>query len=162
MKGAGADVWGTADAFHFAYEPLSGDGTIVARVATLQNVHAWVKAGVMIRATASPSSAHAFMIVSAAKGLAFQRRAQNGGTSASTSSGAGTAPHWVKLERRGDVFTAYSSPDGMSWTLGGKRHDRHATRCARRPRRQQSHDVGDGDCHLRQRVGSLMALKSNG
>ena len=28
----GADVWGTADALHFVYQPLSGDGTIVARM----------------------------------------------------------------------------------------------------------------------------------
>jgi regulation of enolase protein 1 (concanavalin A-like superfamily) len=119
MKGAGADVWGMADAFHFAYEPLSGDGTIIARVATLQNVHAWVKAGVMIRATTGPSSAHAFMIVSAGKGLAFQRRVTAGGTTASTSGGVWTAPCWIQLERRGDTFTAYSSSDGVAWTLVG-------------------------------------------
>ena len=32
LKGAGADIWGTADALHYAYQTLSGDGTIVARV----------------------------------------------------------------------------------------------------------------------------------
>lgn len=119
MKGAGADVWGTADAFHFTYEPLSGDGTIIARVATLQNIQAWVKAGVMIRATTSPSSPHAFMIVSAGKGLAFQRRLTAGGTSVHTAGGTGTAPRWVKLERRSDTFTAYSSADGATWTFVG-------------------------------------------
>ena len=35
VEGAGADIWGTADAFHFAYRTLSGDGTIVARVASV-------------------------------------------------------------------------------------------------------------------------------
>ena len=53
--GAGADVWGTADAFHYAYRTLNGDGTIVARVTSIQNVHAWIKAGVMIRESLSPS-----------------------------------------------------------------------------------------------------------
>jgi regulation of enolase protein 1 (concanavalin A-like superfamily) len=120
VKGAGADVWGTADAFHFTSEPLSGDGTIVARVASVQNVAAWVKAGVMVRAAASPSSHHAFMIVSAGKGVSFQRRVTAGGISTSTTtSGAGTAPCWIKLERRGDTFTAYWSRDGVTWTVAG-------------------------------------------
>ena len=50
VAGAGADIWGASDAFRFAYIQLPGDGTIVARVATVQNVAAWTKAGVMIRA----------------------------------------------------------------------------------------------------------------
>ena len=36
LTGAGADIWGTADAFHFTYQRLTGDGEIVARVATVQ------------------------------------------------------------------------------------------------------------------------------
>src|SRR5262249_20977723 len=37
VKGSGADIWGAADAFHFAYRSLTGDGAIVARVASQQN-----------------------------------------------------------------------------------------------------------------------------
>ena len=68
--GAGADVWGTADAFHYAYRALDGDGSIVARVTSIEAVHAWTKAGVMIRNSLSPSAAQAFMLVasSSAKG----------------------------------------------------------------------------------------------
>ena len=40
---------GTSDQFHYAYEPLTGDGSVVVRVASVQNVAAWVKAGIMIR-----------------------------------------------------------------------------------------------------------------
>src|SRR4029079_19160146 len=54
ITGGGADVWGTADAFQYAYSTLTGDGSIVARVATVQNVASWTKAGVMIRSTPSP------------------------------------------------------------------------------------------------------------
>lgn len=32
MSAAGADIWGTADQFRFAYQRLSGDGSITARV----------------------------------------------------------------------------------------------------------------------------------
>ena len=119
VKGSGADVWGTADAFHFAYRPLSGDGTIVARVASLAGTDVWAKAGVMIRAATDAGSAHAFMLVSTGKGLAFQRRKSNSGVTTHTAGGAGTAPRWVKLTRAGNVISAYSSLDGGSWTLVG-------------------------------------------
>lgn len=36
VSGAGAQIYGNADAFHLVYQPLSGDGTIVARVVSLQ------------------------------------------------------------------------------------------------------------------------------
>jgi regulation of enolase protein 1 (concanavalin A-like superfamily) len=88
-------------------------------VASVQNVASWVKAGVMIRETLSPGSAHAFMLVSAAKGVAFQRRTVTGGTSTSTAGSLSTAPRWVKLVRSADTFSAYESGDGTTWTLVG-------------------------------------------
>jgi hypothetical protein len=120
VTGSGTDVWGTADAFHYAYRALTGDGTIVARVASVQqNVNAWVKAGVMIRETLDPGSAHAFMLVSASKGVAFQRRGATGGISTGTAGTLSAAPRWVKLARNGDLFSAYESADGVNWTLVG-------------------------------------------
>jgi len=120
VRGAGADIWGTADAFHFMYRPLTGDGTIVAEVTSVLGTQAWTKVGVMIRATTQPGSAHAFMLVSTAKGLAFQRRTVAGGVSTHTSGGAGTAPRWVKLTRVGQTITASASVDGRTWTLVGR------------------------------------------
>ncbi len=119
VTGSGADVWGTADQFHYAYHSMTGDGTIVARVATVQNVAAWVKGGVMIRETLDAGSAHAFMLVSSAKGVAFQRRDATGGESVNTAGSMATAPHWVKLTRAGNTFSAYESADGTNWTLVG-------------------------------------------
>ena len=117
VTGSGADIWGSADAFHYAYTPLTGDGTIVARVSGVQHVNQWVKAGVMARESLTAGSPHAFMLVSAAKGVAFQRRPAAGGISTGTAGSFSTAPRWVKLQRRGNVFTAYESADGASWTL---------------------------------------------
>jgi phosphatidylserine/phosphatidylglycerophosphate/cardiolipin synthase-like enzyme len=119
VTGSGADIWGSADAFHYAYRSMTGDGTIIARVTSVQNVASWVKAGVMIRETLSASSTHAFMLVSAAKGVAFQRREVTGGTSVSTAGSLSTAPRWVKLTRSGNTFSAYESADGVTWTLVG-------------------------------------------
>jgi hypothetical protein len=119
VTGSGADIWNSADAFHYAYRAMTGGGTIVARVASIQNVATWVKAGVMIRETLDPGSTHAFILVSAAKGVAFQRRETTGGASVNTAGSLSTAPHWVKLTRSGNTFTAYESPDGATWTLVG-------------------------------------------
>ncbi len=119
VKGAGADIWGNADAFQFLYRPMSGDGAIVARVASVQNVNSWTKAGVMIRDTLEPGSAHASMLVSYSKGTAFQRRTLTSGVSTSTAGPLTTAPYWVKLERVGSTFNAYVSADGAAWTPVG-------------------------------------------
>jgi regulation of enolase protein 1 (concanavalin A-like superfamily) len=120
VDGAGADIWNTADAFHFVSRVLDGDGEITARVASLEGAHHWAKAGVMIRETLGAGSRHALMLVSRERGLAFQRRPGTGGISSHTDGGAGTAPHWVRLVRSGDVFEAYRSPDGVNWTLVGR------------------------------------------
>src|SRR3954468_11405528 len=120
VRGGGADVWGTADALQYVYQPLSGDGAIVARVASVQNVAAWTKAGVMIRNGLAPSAAQAFMLVSPGKGMAFQRRTGDGGASTGTSGGAGAAPQWVRLTRTGQAITAAISPDGAAWTTIGQ------------------------------------------
>jgi len=119
VTGAGADVWGTADAFQYAYTTLSGDGTIVARVNSIEFVNNWTKAGVMIRNSLSPSAAQAFMLVAASsvKGTPFQRRLSDGNTSVSTSGAFVTAPYWVKLVRSGSTITASESSDGTTWSV---------------------------------------------
>jgi regulation of enolase protein 1 (concanavalin A-like superfamily) len=119
VKGAGADIWGTEDAFHFLYRKMSGDGEIVARVTAVTNTHAWAKAGVMIRDGTGKSAAHASMFVSYGKGLAFQRRQTASGLSLSTAGSLSAAPMWVRIVRRGSTFTAYASANGTSWTLVG-------------------------------------------
>ena len=119
ITASGADIWGTADAFHYVYQPLTGDGTIVAKVDSVQATASWSKAGVMIRETLTAGSTHAFMLVSAAKGVAFQWRPTTGGTSASISGTLSAPPRWVKLVRAGDVFTGYESADGTTWTAVG-------------------------------------------
>ena len=57
VRGAGADIWGTADAFQYAYRSLTGDGSITARVASISGTEAWAKGGVMIRQSLTSGSA---------------------------------------------------------------------------------------------------------
>ena len=81
VKGSGSDIWNTADAFHFVYQPWTGDGEIIAQVESVQNTDVWAKAGVMIRETLSASSKHAMMVVTPGSGVSFQRRTSTGGSS---------------------------------------------------------------------------------
>src|SRR5215467_1509259 len=69
ISGSGADIYYSADAFHYAYQPLSGDGSIVARVLSVQNTSNWAKSGVMIRESLTPDSAQADVVVSPGKGV---------------------------------------------------------------------------------------------
>jgi hypothetical protein len=117
VKAAGADIGGTADAFHYVYQSLAGDGTIVARVDSLGNTDPAAKAGVMIRETMDPGSPFVDMVVTPGSGTALGDRATFGGPSASTPGPAVTAPYWVKLVRTGSVFTGSVSPDGVNWTV---------------------------------------------
>jgi hypothetical protein len=75
---------------------------------------------VMIRQTTAASSAHGFMVVSAGRGLDFQRRLVSGGSTSHTGGGVGTAPRWVKLQRRGQVVIASKSTNGTTWTTVGQ------------------------------------------
>ena len=119
VKGSGADIFGYADEFRFAYTTLTGDGQIVARVNSFPASHFSAKAGVMIRETLAAGSKNAFIGVTPGNGVMFQRRTgTNGGTSSVKAAGI-TAPHWVKLVRSGGTITGYRSADGVNWTPVG-------------------------------------------
>lgn len=121
FRGDGEDIWGNSDAFHYAYVPLSGDGEISARVVSYGfGSNTWAKGGVMIRETLDIDSKHATMIVTGGEGggKAFQCRSTTSGTSYSSHGGTQVSPPlWVKLQRRGNTFTAYYSYNGVNWVL---------------------------------------------
>ncbi len=118
VKASGTDIWNNADSFHFVYQKLTGDGTIVARVTSLSNTNGWAKAGVMMRESLSSGAKEASMNVSPSNGTAFIYRTSTGGASdGDFSSGAVTI--WLKLVRAGNSFTAFRSTDGSSWTQVG-------------------------------------------
>lgn len=115
VGGSGADIFSTADAFHFVYRPLTGDGEVTARVTAVGDTGAYAKAGVMVRETLAADSRHALVNLTPGHGAELVRRTATGGTSASTFDPAAVVPSWVRLVRRGDSFTAYDSPDGVNW-----------------------------------------------
>jgi regulation of enolase protein 1 (concanavalin A-like superfamily) len=119
VEGAGISG-GSGDELHFVHQQITGDVELIARVNSLEDVDPWSKAGVMIRDGLGARVRHAFMFVAAGKGMNFERRREVGDDTLRTSGGTGAAPLWVRLVRTGNVFAAYRSATGSSWTLVGR------------------------------------------
>ncbi|MGH9901922.1 MAG: hypothetical protein ACRD68_08945, partial [Pyrinomonadaceae bacterium] len=119
LSGAGDDIWGSVEGFHYLYQSLSGDGQIVARVVQMQNTHSAAKAGVMIREGLTPGARHVLLNVNPSGGTEFMRRPDTGGNTSFIAGGAERIPYWLKLVRSGSTFTSYMSSDGATWRQVG-------------------------------------------
>jgi autotransporter-associated beta strand protein len=120
VEGSGSDIWGTSDEFHFVYQTLTGDGVIIAQVASLTDTNGWAKVGVMFRNSLSDSDQYALESITPGNGSAFQYRTTSGDDAAGTSGDSGpAAPYWVKLVWQGDTITGYRSSDGNTWVEDG-------------------------------------------
>jgi VCBS repeat protein len=120
VRGSGADIWGTADEFHFAYQQLTTQFEIVTRADSVQNVHAWTKAGLMVRTSLDPSAAQASIFVTPGKGVSFQRRLNQSAASVSTTVAGITAPVWLRLTGfNGRIWAYYKKNLTDRWTLVG-------------------------------------------
>ena len=96
---------------------MHGDGSILARVDSLQKTDDWSKTGVMIRESLAAGSKHAFCGLIASHGTSFHNRTETDQSTRNSNTEGLAAPYGVKLVREGDTFSAYHSPDGLSWTL---------------------------------------------
>jgi IPT/TIG domain len=120
VKGAGTQIYGTADSFHYVYQPLSGDGTIIARVVSVQGGSGYGTAGVMVRETLSNGSTNAKTAYWPVYGrIYFDLRSTTGGSTAEPGSTSATLPYWVKVVRSGSNFSSYASADGVTWVQVG-------------------------------------------
>jgi len=122
------------DSFYFVRQPLAGDGSVTARVtsltervqvpnaggsdATEPGVVPWAKAGLIIKASLTPGSAYAAILVTASHGVRMQWN-YTGDTAGLTGPPGPANPRWLRLTRSGDVLTGYDSADGTQWNLVG-------------------------------------------
>jgi RHS repeat-associated protein len=117
IEGSGADNSGTADEFHYVYQPLSGDGEIVTQVISQTVANFWSKAGLMMRESLADDSPHVTVAaLTQANRIQNLDRATTGGSTNTVSSAGMTLPVWLKLVRSGNDFTSYRSADGANWT----------------------------------------------
>jgi hypothetical protein len=134
ITASGADIYDYSDQFFYAFQNVTGNATIVAKVTGLipvapaTTVHAYAKAGIMFRDSATGGAPNAFVAITAAQGGTFQYRAIAGNATPTpsfmTSVGARTvnAPFWIKATRTGaqsNVYTGFVSYDGATWTQVG-------------------------------------------
>ena len=128
IQADGADIFGTADAFHYAYRQINGDCQMTVRVTSLASVagsDGWSKAGVMIRQSLDPGSANVMVATSDTNGggATFQWRPTQGGSSSSQrllqNLYTVTEPACIRLVRRGNTFTGYIFLDGR-WQQQGQ------------------------------------------
>jgi len=117
MSGAGADIYMQIDEFRFAYKQLVGNGSITARIDSLDNTGTWARAGVMVRSSLDPVTPQAHMVLTPANLVEYTyREMANGNTvGISTAVGSTPMPHWVRVTRTGDTITGEHSADGVAW-----------------------------------------------
>jgi hypothetical protein len=119
VSGAGADIWGSADAFQAVSQPLAGDVQIIARVSTIQNTATYAKAGIMLRDSTASGARHVILDLVPNGGIEFMARSATGGSTSWLSGATQTAPVWLKLTRAGSTVTGYVSTTGTTWTQVG-------------------------------------------
>ncbi|MEM6784110.1 MAG: T9SS type A sorting domain-containing protein [Bacteroidota bacterium] len=120
--GGGGDIWGDRDAFHFAYQPLVGDGVVEATYEGQTSGEPWAKAGLMVRVTLQPESPHVFYAVTPGNGSHLQSRTQRAldteGVDATDSQPlaccAGDQVQRYRLIRTGNTITAQWR-EGNTW-----------------------------------------------
>jgi hypothetical protein len=127
VSGAGADIWGAADAFHFAYTPTDNDADIYVRVGSEQPTHQFAKAGLMIRESLNPSADHVLVDVKPDGGIeVLTRRFIDGRTTRFVAGATASFPVWLRLRRRGGSVAVFMATSAMcpaanascsSWTL---------------------------------------------
>ena len=133
----GADIWEGSDQFHFVYKKITDDFDTSVRVESFTPAHLYSKAGLMIRESLSPDSAHLMFLVFSDNSprnnnlgaYEMQFRSVAGGACkavypevrppAPPEFPASYPNSWLRVQRRGDQFTAFASNDGKSWKVYG-------------------------------------------
>lgn len=122
IEGEGTDIFGTTDELRFVYRAFTGDGSMIAKVVSVENTNSWAKAAVMIRSGLTGGSKYALLMQAPDKKLQLQWRAtdnQSVTTSQQVNVSAQASFSWLKLTKTGNTFTAYYSANGTSWTQIG-------------------------------------------
>lgn len=114
MTGGGANMWGAADAFHFAWTRMSGDLAISADIRFLgDGVDPHRKAVLVVRQGLEAGASYADAALHGDGLTSLQYRVEaNGPTLEKRSDVAG--PSRLRLERRGDRFTLLAGRPGES------------------------------------------------
>jgi outer membrane protein assembly factor BamB len=125
LDGTGTGVTlGSADSFHYVYQPVSGNQSLSAQVVTQTGSPTTAQEGIMMRANASITSPYYAVLLNPGGSATIQWRSYDGvpnrtGTLALKSV---TSPAYVEIVRWQDTtlnqtyFSTLTSTDGVNWT----------------------------------------------
>ncbi|GHJ38681.1 ABC transporter permease subunit [Streptomyces sp. TS71-3] len=127
-----------SDGFYFVHRPLTGDGSITARIASLTGRHVqgapgpdgeraastaagvqpWAKAGLIVKDGTGQGSAYAAVLVTGGHGARMQYD-YTGDLAGRPGRVTADSPRWLRLTRTGTTLTGDESADGEHWhTIG--------------------------------------------
>jgi hypothetical protein len=119
---ASGDIGGTADAFEFGYQPVTGNFDRRVRVAVFSPSDPFASAGLMARATLDTGSPFAAILTTPAQiGSYFLSRSNQGAEATRNGRHPPNYPDtWLRLARVGNSFRGYASFNGDAWTELGR------------------------------------------
>jgi hypothetical protein len=114
----GTGVSGSTDQFGFVSAAITGDLQITAQLTNMGPVTTGSLGGIMVRDRTTSGARNVFFSFAplAASGLKLSCRAIDQSTTANVVSATVAGAPWLRLVRLGNVFTAYYSLDGNTWT----------------------------------------------
>ncbi|KAA6309878.1 hypothetical protein EZS27_038715, partial [termite gut metagenome] len=106
LTGAGFNIWGESDSFHYAWKEIEGDFVLTADIAfgnkkAESNAHR--KLGLLIRKTLDADSPYADVAIHGDGLTSLQYRLEKGGETQEVKS-ANTTPAQIQLERKGNTI----------------------------------------------------------
>ncbi|MFB9532124.1 hypothetical protein [Nonomuraea roseola] len=124
----GPDGTAVSDKYYFVHQPLTGNGSITARVSDMtgqirlpdavpgvrnvqEGVVPWAKAGLLVRQSLKQGTPYAAVMLTGAHGVRMQHNYIH-----DVAGGPHNGPQWLRLTRSGDTITGYESDDGKTWT----------------------------------------------
>jgi hypothetical protein len=124
IGGFGEGIEGASDSFRFVYKQITGDGTITARLTQITRFSDDTHSGIMFRESPDPGSVMVMNTMRAAGQVFVRSRvtaddAVQDGPQVPQFPATLVIPHWMRLKREGNVFTAEHSSDGQTWEVVG-------------------------------------------
>ncbi len=116
VTAGGPGVTDVSDGFRFLYAQQTGDFDVKVQVQSITVAGNFATAGIMARSTLDANAANVYISATPAN-FRFKDRPTAGATTTVTAGGTPSYPNvWVRLQRVGNLFTGYTSTDGVHWT----------------------------------------------
>ena len=123
IQGSGTDIWDTNDQFHYVWQKMKSYSSISARVVSFKSSVFHAKAGLMVRQNLQPDASYYALFVEKQQDGTLVVSVENRSTQGIVSRQVAgtndpiTTPVYLKIVHAADTLSAYTSQDGMTWTL---------------------------------------------